>query len=100
MEEALRNAEAAVAHAQQVRSFHRRQTARGSTQRTEDIKLALERIRDAMQPIRSEIGRFPYGPQTTVAEEERARIRAASLALQAERRKLWKMLPKEERNAS
>ena len=44
-----------------------------------------------MKPLRSEIGRFPYGPQTDEAEANRERIRQASDALQRERRKLWKM---------
>lgn len=87
----IEGAEAAAAYAQQVRAFHRRRTKVNSTQRSEDIERALKRIRDAMDPLRSEIGRFPYGPQTDIAEANREAIRQASAALQRERRKLWKM---------
>lgn len=84
-------AEAAVQNAVRVREFHRRRTERNSPQRAQDIEIALERIKDAMKPLKSMIGQFPYGPQTVTAERNREEIRAASLALQAQRRKLWKM---------
>ena len=87
----LENAEAAVVFAQAVRSTHRRRSNKTSSQRQSDIRLALERIREAMAPLRSEIGKFPYGPQTDVAEKNRQSIRNASFALQRERRKLFKM---------
>lgn len=87
----LKQAETAVTHARSVRELHRRRSERGSHQREQDIQYALDRIKTAMRPLRSEIGRFVYGPQTTVAEETRQRIREASEALQKERRKLWKM---------
>lgn len=93
--DAIESAEAAVAFAQQVRKFHRRRTDRGAEQRRRDIEVAIERLRTAMVPLRAEIGRFPYGPQTTVAENNRNKIRAASDSLQRERRKLWKMRDKE-----
>lgn len=89
--EALAAADAAVVFAQQVRKHHRRRTSRSAEQRAKDIDLALARLRDAMAPLRSEIGRFPYGPQTDAAERNRDKIRDASEALQRERRKLWKM---------
>lgn len=89
--DALDNAEAAVAFAQQVRKFHRRRTAKTADQRQRDLDIAIQRLKDAMAPLRSEIGRFPYGPQSSIAEENRERIREASAALQRERRKLWKM---------
>lgn len=91
---------AAVAYAQQVRKFHRRRTAKTSQQREADIEMALERLREAMEPIRSEIGRFPYGPQTTVAEARREAIRECSAAIQSERRKLWKMRARRQRVAA
>jgi type VI protein secretion system component VasF len=84
-------ADAAVAFAQQVRRFHRRRSERRAPQRVTDIDNALKRIAAAMGPLRSAIGRFPYGPQTAVAEANRQRIREASAALQRERRKLFKM---------
>jgi hypothetical protein len=87
----IADAESAVAFAQQVRRFHRRRTDRRSNQREADIQLALVRLKEAMAPLRTEIGRFPYGPQTDVAEENRQRIREASAIIQRERRKLWKM---------
>lgn len=81
----------AVQFAQNVRRLHRRRTDKTSPQRAADIQMAMDRLREAMDPIRSEIGRFPYGPQTTVAEERRQAIRDCSAAIQSERRKLWKM---------
>ena len=84
-------AESAVLFAQQVRTKHRRKKRRSSEQRRADIEEALKRLKDAMRPLRSEIGRFPYGPQTDEAEANRERIRDLSAALQTERRKLWKM---------
>ena len=98
--DAIDGAASAVAHAQQVRAFHRRRTSRSSRQRESDIELALERIHEAMAPLRREIGRFPYGPQTDLAEHNREVIREASDALQRERRKLWKMKPRTKRSAA
>lgn len=89
--DSIEAAEAAVAFAQQVRRFHRRRSTKTSEQRRTDIELALTRLREAMAPLRSEIGRFPYGPQTDQAEANRALIRDASEEIQRERRKLWKM---------
>lgn len=95
--DAIESADAAVAFAQQVRRFHRRRTNRSAQQRADDIALALQRLKEAMAPLRSEIGRFPYGPQTDAAEANREAIREASAAIQRERRKLWKMkTPSEE----
>jgi hypothetical protein len=89
--EAIDAALAAIEFAQLVRRQHRRRTGRDSAQRRTDIELALTRLKEAMGPLRSEIGRFPYGPQTTAAEANRDRIRDVSAAIQRERRKLWKM---------
>lgn len=88
---AMQEAEAAVVYAQRVRERHRRRTSRGSKQREKDIALALARLKVAMRPLKSEIGRFKYGPQNDVAEANRDAIREASLAIQRERRKLFKM---------
>lgn len=93
-EEALQNAYAAVAHAKDVRDIHRRRTHKGSKQRENDIQYAHERLKAAMAPLRTIIGRFPYGAQTVVAERNREAVRAASREIQAERRKLWKMSTK------
>jgi hypothetical protein len=90
--EAMNEAELAVTNAQEVRAHHRKRTARGDRQRRNDLQLAFERVKEAMKPLRSEIGKFPYGPQTQTAADNREAIRDASKALQAERRKLWKML--------
>lgn len=88
----LREADLAVANAQEVRAYHRKKTSRDDLQRLSDITIALERVKAAMKPLRSEIGRFPrqHPSATILARQER--IRAASQALQKERRKLWKML--------
>lgn len=82
---------AARDYAQSVRRLHRRRTSRGSAQREQDIQLALDRLKDAITPLRSVIGTFPYGPQTTEAARNREDVLEASDALQRERRKLWKM---------
>jgi hypothetical protein len=87
----LDSANAAVEYAVQVRKFHRRRTNRTSQQREQDVNLALARLRDAMQPIRSAIGRFPYEPATELVFQRQERIREASNSIQRERRKLWKL---------
>ncbi len=87
----LEAAQNAVEYAALVRKTHRRKTQKGHTQREADISIALARLKRAMAGIRPLIGQFPYGPQTAVAEANREQIRAASRAIQAERRKLWKM---------
>lgn len=88
----MREAELAVTNAQEVRAFHRKRSGRSDRQRIHDLTLALKRVKAAMSPLRSEIGKFPYGPQTDVAAQNRQAIREASAALQRERRKLWKMV--------
>lgn len=88
---AIANADAAISFARQVRKFHARRTERGSKQREADIEIALTRLRECMKPLRSAIGKFPYGPQTDIAESNRNAIREASQACQRERRKLHKM---------
>lgn len=90
-QDAIDAADAAIVFAVRVRTYHRRRKSRTPIQRADDIDEALSRLRAAMKPLRSEIGRFPYGPQTDEAEANRERIREASDALQRERRKLWKM---------
>jgi hypothetical protein len=95
----LEDADAAVENAIRVRRYHRRRTERKSSQRANDITVALKRLKEAMRPLRSEIGRFPYGPQTVTAEENRSAIRQRSVAIQTERRKLWKMLSAQDRAA-
>ena len=87
----ITEADAAVRNAQTVRSYHRKRSRRGNAQRETDIKLALDRLAEAMKPLRSQIGRFPYGPQTDKAEANRQVIYEASRRIQSERRKLWKM---------
>ena len=87
----LDTAAAAVAFAVEVRRYHRRRSRKDAEQRISDIERALGRIADAMAPLRSEIGKFPHGPQTEKAEENREEIREMSRSLQRERRKLWKM---------
>lgn len=87
----LNNADAAIKNAQRVRAAHRRRTPVGSAQREDDLAIALARVAEAMRPIRSEIARFPYGPQTDAAEANRQKLRNLSRALQGERRRLWKM---------
>jgi hypothetical protein len=97
---AMKEAELAVANAQDVRALHRKRSTRDDRQRQNDLTMALKRVKAAMKPLRSEIGKFPYGPQNTTAAENRLKIRAASAALQRERRKLWKMLAKPKKKES
>jgi len=89
--QAVNAGRAAVSFAQRVRETHARRSPRGSAQREADIKVALERLRTTMEPLRSEIGRFPYGPKTPDADANRKIIYDLSQAIQRERRKLWKM---------
>lgn len=49
-------------------------------------------LKEAMRPLRSRIGRFPTQSQSQASEAIRAPVYGASLRLQAERRKLWKLL--------
>lgn len=83
---AIKEASAAVRLAREVRQRHARRTDRGTPQREADLRLARQRLDDAMKPLRSEIGRSAY---SNVPREEE--IRKASQAIQSERRKLWKM---------
>jgi hypothetical protein len=84
----LTEAKHAVLHAQRVRQAHRRRTSKGAPQREDDIRLALERLKDAMRPLRSYIGRLPFSQPP---DHEVLSVRVASLMIQKERRKLWKM---------
>lgn len=90
----LDTADAAVAYALQVRKFHARRSERDSKQRIADIEMALKRLRSAMKPLKSMMGKFQYGPQNPIAEANRQAIRERSAAIKRERMKLWKMLPK------
>lgn len=92
----IRRAFIAVDYARQVRRVNRRRTQKGDPQRESDLDLALERLQAAMVPIRRHVGKFPYGPEGDEASENRASIREASQAMQAERRKLWKMKQRRE----
>lgn len=80
----------AIEYAQSVRKAHARKTKRGSPQRGTDIKIASDRLYEAMKPIRRQVARLPYQKQVEGADE----LRAASEGLQRERRKLWKLKPK------
>ncbi len=95
--DALKEAKLAVKNAQEVRSYHRRRTERGDQQREADLTLALDRVKAAMRPLRSAIGKFPYERPTATNEARQQRIKDASFSLQRERRKLWKMLHRSER---
>jgi hypothetical protein len=92
-EATITNAESAVGHARAVRKHHARRTKPGTPQREADIKLALQSLADAMGPIRRRLGRLPY--ENTALNVEG--LRAASRAIQTERRKLWKMRRKKKR---
>jgi hypothetical protein len=87
----METARAAVRNAVNVRNHHKRRSAKGDQQREEDIAVALDRLKDAMKPLRSAIGKFPGEPQTAAAEAGRQEIRDLSKAIQGQRRRLWKM---------
>jgi hypothetical protein len=84
-------AESSIRNALLVRQHHRRRTERGDHQREADIALALERLREAMKPIRRARGQFPYEPHTEANLEHQEEIRDLSRCIQAQRRRLWKM---------
>lgn len=86
----VENAEAAIKHAQDIRAYHRKRSKPGDKQRDVDIKHALTKVRSAMRPIRSALGRAPYDISAD-AGERRVALRAISARLQTERRKLWKL---------
>lgn len=85
------DARAATFLAREVRARHRRASKMDDPARMRDIALARTAIQDAMRPIRSEMGRAIFDPATARVERSRNRLRSASLDLQAERRKLWKL---------
>lgn len=87
IEEVIEEARRAAEHGRAVREFHAKRNKRGSRQRETDIRLALERLRDAMRPVRRYIARLPYESAGIDVEA----LREASERLQKERRKLWKM---------
>lgn len=91
IESDLKKAAVAVRHAQDVRKNHARLTIKGSKQREDDLEIAAERVREAMKPIRSHLGRAPSDRSTDNREEILERVREASAALQKERRRIWKM---------
>lgn len=87
----LDTARAAVRNAVNVRNHHKRRTRRGDEQRETDIAIALDRLKDAMKPLRRAIGQFPYDDDTEAAFEKRNEIRDLSAEIQGQRRRLWKM---------
>lgn len=87
----LTNARLAAQFSQDVRAYHRRRTEKNAEQRTKDLAEARERVRKAMFPLRSYLGRAPYLETTQARLDMQDRVRDASQALQKERRKLWKM---------
>lgn len=86
-------AEAAIQFARLVRKTHARRSHKTSARRIADIQIARQRLKETMRPLRTYIGQFPVGPQTSIAEANRERIRETSRLMQAERRKLTKMSP-------
>lgn len=97
IESALKEALAACRHASDVRGYHARRTSRGTKQREDDLTQARERVRLAMAPLRSYLGRAQYDTQSQANIDLQERVRTASKELQSERRKLWKMQTPESR---
>lgn len=86
IEDTLTNARVAIKHARSVRDYHAKRSARGTRQRELDIKLALEKLKEAMKPVHRHVARMQY--RIGAADDE---LREMSRQLQVERRKLWKM---------
>lgn len=86
--ELLEDAERAIKRAKAVRKAHARKTKRDAPQRKTDIEVAQQEIADAMKPLRRLVTQITY---KDVETEEDTEVRQASLDLQKERRKLWKM---------
>lgn len=91
VESALKEAHAACRHSEDIRGFYARRSERESKQRQDDLHMARERVRLAMIPLRSYLGAEAARSGTRRNVELYERVRKASKALQAERRKLWKM---------
>lgn len=98
----LNSADAAVRHAVATREAHAKKTSRGSTMRQRDLEIAQDRLKRAMAPVRSELSRLARKKDgnPTLAAAQRDPLKAASLAIQRERRKLWKMQPKRKKRAN
>jgi hypothetical protein len=90
-ETVLADAYAAVIAAQEVRAFHRKRTRPGEKHRTLDVQNALKRLKLAMTPIRSALGRAPYDEINKASRLRHAQLRRVSKSIQVERRKLWKL---------
>lgn len=97
IEAALKEAHAACRHAQDIRGFYARRSERDSKQRQDDLHAARERVRLAMTPLRSYLGKSAKLTQSRTNIDLANRVREASKALQTERRKLWKMQTSEAR---
>lgn len=94
LEQILTEADLAVQYAQLVRRHHRRKSVKGGMQREQDLANALIRVKSAMKPIRSKLATVPR-----IIPEGENQLREASYALQSERRKLWKMQKRKDKNA-
>lgn len=73
----------------QVREKYRRSRDVAAPERVEEIQAAIDRLSEAMKPVRRAMGMVPYLRLGPGLED---RLRTASEAAQRERRKLRKML--------
>lgn len=96
VQEMVERAVFATQHARQVRELHAKRTTKGSKNRETDIQASLDRLRGAMRPIRSALGR-QKAPYDDRGVEHRALLLDVSDAMQRERRKLWKMQKRKRR---
>lgn len=87
----VEKAEAAIAYAQEVRTYHRKRTRINHPQRNTDIQYATRKVQAAMRPIRSKLGKAPYRPINETSRRETDELKRLSARVQAERRKLWKL---------
>lgn len=87
----LAESAASVSYAQDVRAHHRKRTKRGDRQREADLRIALDRLRGSMDPLRSVIGRSQFEVPSKTRAKKLEKVREMSRSIQSERRKLWKM---------
>jgi hypothetical protein len=89
----------AAQHARQVRTLHAKRSTKGAKNREADLQTALDRLRGAMQPLRSALAaqKPPYNERGI---EQRALLLDTSDVMQRERRKLWKMQKRKRRKTA
>lgn len=88
----------AAQFAREVRAMHAKRTPKGNVNRETDLRVALNRLKGVMRPIRSNLGR-QKPPYEGRQRELRSLLLDTSDVLQRERRKLWKMQARKRKNS-